>query len=445
MGPRRMLGLIGFGLVGWVAGCDGRRSALPTLESPALARLIGRLPDPGAGDEAVEAYWKGLKGKVPLVEPVPGEAGVDLVSFVYRGGETTRSVAIVGCPTDRTLEPMTRLGTTDLWCRSVRVPAEARFLYRFQINGPAEFPEDHDELQALSKQNPPRSDPLGTPSGLLRVPVVVGSRAPAQPWLEPKPGVPAGVVRRTALHSARLHEIRPATLYTPAGWRADPARPVAAPVLVVLDGEMYGGSVHHTVSVATILDNLIAARQIPPTVAVLVGYIDQPRRTRDMYGSDDFAAFLATELVPWVAEHAGVAVRGDRTAILGSSAGGVGAVYAALRYPACFGNAVALSGAFPFGPGDKVVRVEGPSGESWLSLRSATADRLPARVFLAVARFERRAARADLTAANRRLRDVLAGRKVDVIYHEIAGGHDPSWWWGSIADALIALPGPPRQ
>jgi enterochelin esterase family protein len=51
------------------------------------------------------------------------------------------------------------------------------------------------------------------------------------------------------------------------------------------------------VPVPTILDNLIAEKQIPPTVAVTVGNVN---RFQELGCSAKFSDFLHQELVPWM-------------------------------------------------------------------------------------------------------------------------------------------------
>src|SRR5205085_325122 len=98
----------------------------PPPESPRLAALSREML--GGGRGALERFWGEVKGKLPLVEPAPG-GGAPLVTFVWRGGKDTRRVDLVGgMPLGRP-KSLSRLGDTDLWYWSERVPKDARFGY----------------------------------------------------------------------------------------------------------------------------------------------------------------------------------------------------------------------------------------------------------------------------------------------------------------------------
>ena len=89
--------------------------------------------------------------------------------------------------------------------------------------------------------------------------------APPQPWIIKNTSVPAGTVAHYSLKSERLKNERSLSVYTPAS-----DRPSGAPaaLLIVFDGSAYLSSV----PTPTILDNLIAAGRIAPTVAAFVDF-----------------------------------------------------------------------------------------------------------------------------------------------------------------------------
>jgi enterochelin esterase family protein len=396
-------------------------------------------------DDPKEKFWRGIDfwrevgvgANAPIIEPLHDE-NLCLATFLFRGYETTKRVALLGCPTDQELEPMMRLGDTDIWYRSLRIPSDARFTYCIQMNGPEVLPTDPGEWRRVMKDSPPLPDPLN-PRSFAGYSMVECPDAPLQPWLEEKPGVARGEVRRTEIHSSRLDEVRTLTTYTPAGFSGKSADPI--PLLMVLDGQAFGGHDRSPVSLPTIMDNLIAAGEIPPTLAILINEEDMyEHRNRDFNGSESFAAFLAEEVIPWAEKRWGVKFDGQRTILFGTSSGGLCAAYAALKHPDRFGNVISLSGYFSYEPdGESDMPDQKQPSEGWLLRQYRAVEHRPVRFYLEVGRFERQRMGGDFVAANRQFRDGLRSRDYDVLYRERPGGHDLLWWQGAVADGLIAL------
>lgn len=197
----------------------GPKTAGPSIESPRLSRMLcGFLKT----DEDAKAkfwrevdFWREVGANAPFLEPLH-DKDLCLATFLFRGDRTTKRVALFGCPTDRESEPLTRFGDTGIWYRSLRIPRDARFTYCFLVNAPEKLPADPDEWVRVMKDSPPLPDPLN-PQRFARVSMVECPDAPPQPWLEEKPGVARGEVRRTKIHSLRLGEDRTLTTYTPRG------------------------------------------------------------------------------------------------------------------------------------------------------------------------------------------------------------------------------------
>ena len=80
------------------------------------------------------------------------------------------------------------------------------------------------------------------------------------------------------------------------------------------------------------LDNLLAAGKIPPLVVVGVKNISSKTRQRDLNCSDEFATFLANELVPWVRKTYRVYDDPAHTIVSGCSLGGKMAAYCGLKH-----------------------------------------------------------------------------------------------------------------
>jgi enterochelin esterase-like enzyme len=149
-----------------------------------------------------------------------------------------------------------------------------------------------------------------------------------------------------------------------------------------------------------------------------------------------FAEFLARELIPWVRRGYRVTDDPARTAIAGSSLGGLAAAFAAFKHPEVFGNVLSLSGSFNWAPRDD-------AEPEWLARQLAAGPKLPLRFYLEAGRQENRL-RPDgtsLLGSNRHLRTVLQAKGYDVRYREFNGGHSILNWRGSVADGIVALLG----
>ncbi|NYI08325.1 enterochelin esterase [Allostreptomyces psammosilenae] len=480
-----------------MVGSDGRSAAphvprpepVASATSPRLERLAAEV---AAGDGgALARFWsEAAAGGGPLVEPVaaPGEGrgvGRYAVTFLWRDRDPAAADARTGAAETRTRgvavlvnrlsDPrlvenaaMRRLAGTDVWFRSFLLDGDWRGSYHLLVDDHrTPLPEppaglDPRRARALLRHAVP--DPLNPrrlPSrwGGPGVSVAELPAAPALGEWRRRPGVPAGLLTEHAVDSDALGERRRVWAYTP------PAGAVAAgarlPVLVLLDGEMWGPRL----SVATLLDNLVAERRLPPLLALLPDSVDVGTRARD-YGCDaSFTDFLHRELLPWAERHLGATSDPAATVVAGESFGGLAALFAALRAPERFGNVLAQSASLWFrppapqaGPRGTGQRETGPwetgereagrreaepdagSGE-WLTERFAEAS--GAGGAAGRVRFHLRVGRLEwqLLPPNRRLRRVLeaAGRRVTLT--EYNGGHDYACWRGGLTDGLVELLG----
>ncbi|MGB2668989.1 MAG: alpha/beta hydrolase-fold protein [Candidatus Acidiferrum sp.] len=184
----------------------------------------------------------------------------------------------------------------------------------------------------------------------------------------------------------------------------------------------------------TILDNLIAAKKIGPTVAIFVNNMGQ--RNRDLGGYAPFADFLALELIPWVRTNYRIKDGPGHVVLAGSSRGGLAASQCAFYHPDVVGNVLSQSGAFWVRNDDKNPPpwpITLDTGDMVLTFRDS--PRVPIKFYMEVGRFD------GLVGINRELRDVLLLKGYVVTYREFDGGHDYLYWRGSLADGLIALIG----
>ena len=419
------------------------------LPSPRIETLQRRLTADDAG--AVEAFWQDVAAEgTPLIEPIPGDEDHALVTFLWREGCSPseqiplRTVVVVSLLTgpDFHNHQMERLAGTDGWYRSYRIRTDVRTSYWLSPSDTLLSFFDKDREKSVERFNALYRQKVIIPDPLNRHPfpehgppalscVTLPDAAP-QPWLSARDGVPGGQVAQEKFRSAILDNERDVWIYTPPGPGAENE---SSPLLVIFDGRQYVD----WMAAPTTLDNLIAAGQVSPVLAVFVGNV---RRRQELGRSPVFVDCLTEELLPWVRARAVVTADPARTVIAGSSLGGFAAVFAAVRRPDLFGNALSQSGAFNWWPGGQL---------AWEGLIQDI-ERMPpppVRFWLDVGRFEdvpRFGATPEedgptLLATNRQLRDILQAKGYEVRYTEFAGSHGSIWWRSTLADGLVTLLG----
>jgi enterochelin esterase-like enzyme len=414
-----------------------------------------------AGQTNTESFWKQVKEEgTPLTEPFGSDGKYQLVTFLWRSKNDTRNVFVrgsylgVGPPADYSMH---QIANSDVWYLTVKLPSGARFVYQLSPNDPLTFEDPRAEQRGATRQaDPLNKNPLSAcPPDTSKFDcdsVAELPGAPPQPWLVVKPGVAEGRVEKQTIKSAIQKIDRPVSVYTPANYKAD-GPPNA--LLILFDGEDLSDDGQYRV---TTLNNLIAASRIPPTVAVFVDNIPR-RRLVDLVASDEFADFMAKELVPWIRSHYNVTKDPKQTVITGYSAGGLASAYVALRHPEVFGNVLSQSGAFwwsfEHNGGICGSRCPDSGGRGGDGSRDATTEgnimvkqflaspKLPLRFYLAVGTFEydRNGGGGEILEGTRHLRDVLLAKGYQVHYQQFVGGHDGLSWRGALADGLINLLG----
>jgi enterochelin esterase-like enzyme len=176
------------------------------------------------------------------------------------------------------------------------------------------------------------------------------------PDSSPQPGVPRGrVLGPFVFRSPQVYAgtVRQYWIYVPAQY--DAARPPA--LLVFQDGHKYV-NVEQEYRVPVVLDNLIARREVPVTLAVFVNpghrgetlpadpwRADNRMAEYDRLG-DQYAGFLIDELLPEVAKEYAFTADPLGHAIAGASSGGICAFNAAWNRPDYFRKVVSHIGSY---------------------------------------------------------------------------------------------------
>jgi len=144
-------------------------------------------------------------------------------------------------------------------------------------------------------------------------------------------------------------------VYVPAGY--DPARP---PNLLVFQDGQRATNPTGSLRIPTVLDNLIARGDIPPTLGVFVTPgnlsarypadlgMDNPDHRAEEYDAlgDAYVRMLTGELLPEVARRWRFAEAPERRAIGGTSSGAIAAFTAAWLRPDAFGNVISFIGSY---------------------------------------------------------------------------------------------------
>jgi enterochelin esterase-like enzyme len=378
----------------------------------------------------------------PLVDRIEGDGQYVQVTFVWRGNAETTNIAVVGTFLKAPLVAMARISDSDVWYLTTRVPTGARFAYWLAENTPmvTEGPEVDAMLAAL------QADPLNSHRECAANAPLKGCKstvelpgAAFQPWIVRTASTPAGEVIHDSLKSATLKNERTVSVYTPAHYSAS-GEPDA--LMIVFDGSAHLSAM----PTPTMLDNLIAAARIPPTVAVFLDNPDQATRTRELTPNPDFPEFLVSELLPWVHARYNVTTDPRLTVVAGSSYGGLAATYAALRHPERFGNVLCQSGDFSWAPDHVHVMgrlADATTETGWLAKEFIRSPKLPIRFHLDAGTFEvdRAGTGGMVLETSRHMRDVLLAKGYEVHYQQFIGDHNYLSWRGTFADGLLALIG----
>jgi enterochelin esterase-like enzyme len=395
---------------------------------PALQRLWKEyVNDP----KAIDRFLASRKGKGPIIDEVKDDTNNLNVTYFYYGDENTEKVEIFGSTNSSTGgTSMQRFLRTPLFFATELVPKDSRYRYGFIVTetsllgpkGTIQISEERDVMDDLNPEN------FGGLS-VLTLPA-----APPQLYVTPNDSVPHGKVIPTSFKSEKLKEDRTISVYTPPGY----GRATSADLLIVFDGGTYDASPSSLIPTPTILDNLIAAKRIGPTVAIFVNDIGQ--RNRDLGGYAPFSDFLALELIPWARANYQIKDGAGHVVLAGSSRGGLAASHCAFYHSDVVGNVLSQSGAFwvrnnDTNPPPWPITLD--TGDLVLSFRDG--PHVPIRFYMEVGRFD------SLVGINRELRDVLLLKGYPVTYREFDGGHDYFYWRGSLADGLISLIGQNRD
>jgi enterochelin esterase family protein len=338
--------------------------------------------------------------------PITGEKEV---VFLWQGAADSVSIIgdMNGWDTDSALV-LTRIDGTDLWFIERNFDNEARLEYRFVIN------ETNQLLDPLNRDT--YMSETG-PNSVLKMP---GYEASAELTISTI-DIPSGTATTHKLDSNHLGQTRTFIVYEPAGQLIGQKLPT-----LYLN---YGGNYLNLIDAPSLLDTLIATREIPPIVVVFIPAVS----ALEDYGlRDTYNSFLAEELVPFIQDEYHTDPDPTSTGIMGPKLGGLAALYTAINRPDVFGLAAGQSTVFTEEWGGLIGSTGGVQRNPVLG---ETPD-----IFLVVGSYETNVEvnglRRDLLAANRQLTNILIAAGYSVHFEEVPEGHSWGSWRGTFGEAL---------
>lgn len=387
-----------------------REAADPIAAAEAELRLR-----PHAGDEV----WRALvRGGAPIIRPDPVRPGFVRATFLYRAATNVEevrldsilnAVEVEGRVTDYVRDftlPLTQVGGSQIWARTLSVPENSEAVYSFLVRTPAGVRRRSDGA------NPRRLRGGDAESVFFANP---GSIHPA---IRPVPFSSRLTENAFTIDSVALERPVFMAVYT------HPEAQPRSPVLVIYDSFLWGVRA----PAVEIVQNLVARGAIEPVNVVLIDQLDTAgadNQYRDQLG------FLEDELPTALAERG---ILGQRI-IAGASRRGLVAVMAGLDQPEAVEAVISLSGSFYWSP-------DGEAPE-WLARNVAEAREDRPRFILAAGQLEYVETSTNqghvMLEANRNMARALAARdhEVDLIIYQ--GGHDVAGWRSALARALELL------
>ena len=256
------------------------------------------------------------------------------------------------------------------------------------------------------------------------------------PDSEFRPDVPHGRVERFQLTNSTVFPgtVRDGGVYIPAQY--DPAKPAA--LMVFQDGMGYL-STNGSWRVPLVFDNLIAAKEMPVTIAIFLnpGMRGKQSNRSFEYDSlgDAYARFLINEAIPFVTNQYSLAITSDPElrATCGSSSGGICAFTVAWERPDQFRKVLSTIGSF--------TNIRG--GHNYPALIRKT-ERKPIRVFLQDGSNDLNNLHGDWPLANRQMASALRFMGYDHKFVLGDGSHNSRHGAAILPEALRWLWRPPE-
>lgn len=395
------------------------------MESSIIKKLKNNL---ASNNNYIEKFWEKIKEVgTPIIEDIQGEEKYSLVTFLYKGENSTKNVLIYGSvPGYRYSENlMENIENTNVFYKTYKVTNDVKFKYNFSLN--YEFDNDYKKIKKnsiIDHLNPKTvvfiKDEGDCDSEEYRNSLVELKNVKKDYWTTHREKINSGNIDIKEVYSEELKENRRVWIYTPKGYEEG----TAYKVLVLTDGFEY----LNYMKAKEVLDNLIAEKKIEPLVGVFVA--SGRNRFEELTCNEVFSNFIVKEIVPLIQKNYKVSKASEDSIIGGVSLGGLMAVYIAFKNSKVFGKVLSQSGSFWFDSESLTREVKGMK-------------KLPIEFYLCAGILEDHPYDDEpiMMEVINRMRDTLISKGYKVHYENYPSGHDYLGWGETLATGLISLIG----
>ena len=377
-----------------------------------------------SGEETDDVWDTLIKNNSPLIEPLDDNS---LLTFIYRGAKN--NVLIFGAP-DNDHGWMERLGKSNIWYKSYKVPNDTQLSYKLAPDVPQFTGERYEKrvaLLATAQRDPnnPHYFPIAAKTKFEQSSVIDLNNLSNQ-YLKNAQSNSIVPALSFELDSNILKNKRNIKVY-----RFGDITKSNAIQIFMFDGPKYLEKVNLDSKLNTLVNNKL----LPPIEAIFIDNLDNKTRGNELPDNPNFTKMLTSELLPTIEKNSPVKFSAKQRVLAGSSYGGIGATTTAFRRSDIFGNVISLSGSYWWAPKHKK-----SLNTYYVSENFMVKDLLPINFFITAGLFEgSRNGGKGILDGSRHLRDILRMKGYDVNYKEYAGGHDYYVWQSAIIDGLIAL------
>jgi enterochelin esterase family protein len=395
------------------------------IKSPRVENLIREIENNST--KAIDCFWESIeKEGTPIIESIEDDADNVLITFLYKSDKGIDNIVIYGAfPGYRYEENlMEQISNTNIWFKTYKLRNDVKFKYSFSLN--YTFDKDYENIKKQSLIDPLNQKKVvfikdgEDPESEEEISsLVIMNNVKPEIWTKRTGSKTKGKLELHRFYSNIMNTTRRIWVYTPYGYSEVNEK---CDLVVLTDGFDH----INYLSAEAVLDNLISANKISPTVCV---FIDNAfNRFEELTCNEELSRFIASELILWVYDNYNVTNRPSKTTIGGFSLGGLASAYIGLNHSNIFGNVVAQSSSFWW-------------EEEWLIKEFSNHEKLPLKFYLNAGYFEGRPYDTEpiMMEVISKMREVLLSKGYEVIYEQFQSGHDYLSWGEGLANGLIAI------